>query len=237
MSMQEKQYVDAHIEAKTLDTGLTVIASTENVDRDGEVIKLSGWDLENFRKNPVLLWSHNPSLPPIGRAKNIRIEGGALVFEPEFAEEQSEFAGEIGRLVKDRFINTTSVGFIPRERNGNTIEEAELLEISFVGIPANADAQVLRSFKSMQEKFEKVEEKGEKIGRVLSESTKAKIKNAKDSLIDASQALEDLLNIDLDKSQDESTSEVKVEKRTPMVKNRVRLAARALNLALEEMKK
>ena len=35
------------------------IASTEMPDRDGEVIKQSGWKLDSYKANPVILVSHN----------------------------------------------------------------------------------------------------------------------------------------------------------------------------------
>ena len=37
------------------------IASKEIVDRGGDVINIKGIDLKNFKKNPVILWSHNRS--------------------------------------------------------------------------------------------------------------------------------------------------------------------------------
>ena len=41
------------------------IASTSDIDRDDEVIEVTGWDLKNFKKNPVIMWAHNYSNPPI----------------------------------------------------------------------------------------------------------------------------------------------------------------------------
>jgi len=35
------------------------IASTAAVDRQGDTIEQSGWELKNFEENPVLLWAHN----------------------------------------------------------------------------------------------------------------------------------------------------------------------------------
>ena len=36
-----------------------VIMTTEKKDRDGEVIKLDGWQFDNYMKNPVVLYGHN----------------------------------------------------------------------------------------------------------------------------------------------------------------------------------
>lgn len=35
-----------------------VVATTEDVDRDQEVIKVNGWDISNREKNPVILANH-----------------------------------------------------------------------------------------------------------------------------------------------------------------------------------
>ena len=35
-----------------------VVASDETVDRAGEVIKVSWWELDNFMKNPVIIANH-----------------------------------------------------------------------------------------------------------------------------------------------------------------------------------
>ena len=35
------------------------VASDESVDRYGDIIRASGWQLDNFRKNPVLLFAHD----------------------------------------------------------------------------------------------------------------------------------------------------------------------------------
>ena len=43
-------------------------------------------------------------------------------------------------MVKEGIINTVSVGFLPLERDGNTFTKQELLEISFVNVPANPEA-------------------------------------------------------------------------------------------------
>jgi hypothetical protein len=36
-----------------------VIMTTDKKDRDGEIIKIDGWNFENFMKNPVVLYGHN----------------------------------------------------------------------------------------------------------------------------------------------------------------------------------
>lgn len=139
-----------------------VVATTEGVDRDGEVIQVSGWDFKNFYKNPVLLWGHEYEELPIGAVTELRVENGSVIAKGLFA--RSEFAQEVRALYDDGFLKTVSVGFIPHERNGNVITKAELLELSFVSVPANPDAlDRLKSFeaKYLNVSIEKKEEKKE----------------------------------------------------------------------------
>lgn len=132
-----------------------VVATTEGVDRDGEVIKVSAWDFTNFQKSPVLLWGHDYGSLPIGAVTDIRVEGTSVIAKGVFA--RSEFAQEVRALYDDGFVKTVSVGFIPHERNGAVITKAELLELSFVSVPANPDA--LDRLKSFESKYMNVEVK------------------------------------------------------------------------------
>lgn len=129
-----------------------VVGSSNAVDRMGEVIDQAGWVLDNYTKNPVILWGHNvrEERPPIGKALKVWVAGAQnrtkkLMFTVQF-DLLDNFAAEIYRKVKDGFINTVSVGFMPLEREDNTYTKAELLELSFVPVPANPEALVqLRS--------------------------------------------------------------------------------------------
>lgn len=120
------------------------IASTEYKDRDGEVIKQDGWILENFKKNPVILASHNYQEFPIGKAIGVKVHEGKLKFKMMLTS-ATERGKEAIQLVKEGILKSFSVGFIPRERDEEdqkTITKAELLEISLVSVPANPEAVV-----------------------------------------------------------------------------------------------
>jgi len=43
--------------------GLSFILSDATPDRMGDVIEATGWDLVNFKRNPVALFNHNPNFP------------------------------------------------------------------------------------------------------------------------------------------------------------------------------
>ena len=123
-----------------------VVGSTSVIDRMGDTINQAGWDLKNFKKNPVILWGHNvrEERPPIGKAIKVWLEGTKekkLMFRVKF-DLQDKFASEIFRKIKDGFINTTSVGFMPLEWDDNEFTSMDLLELSFVPVPANPEALV-----------------------------------------------------------------------------------------------
>lgn len=154
----------ASVPMETGDRTLTYIASDETPDRMGDVIKVEGWNLTTYKRNPVILWGHDTSnVPPIGRATNVRrsvMEDGkpALLASVEFAPpEAHEFADTIYQLSKGGFLNAVSVGFMPLEAEEATEKEkadlgmppygviyssADLLEISVVSVPANPSALV-----------------------------------------------------------------------------------------------
>lgn len=117
-----------------------VIASTEGVDRDGEVIQIAGWDFVNYMKNPIILFGHEYSEMEniIGAATDVSIKDNQVIVKGIFA---STTAGQTARqLYDDGILRAVSVGFIVKDRNGPTITKAELLELSFVSVPSNPDA-------------------------------------------------------------------------------------------------
>ena len=117
-----------------------VIATTSGVDRDGESILVEGWDFQNFMKNPVILFGHNywDMHCIVGAATEVYVEGNSVIVEGVFANTQE--GQYIRQLYDDGILKTVSVGFIPHEKNGNVITKAELLELSFVPVPANPEA-------------------------------------------------------------------------------------------------
>ncbi len=139
----------ANIDAPRL---LTIKAAVGTEDRKGDVINPSGWELEGYLRNPVFLWAHDRSIPPIGQAKRVWFDEGALHAVVEFAP--TEFAREVAGLYVDGFMRGVSVGFLPLEvelreasdgRRGYFYRRQELLEISAVPVPMHTDALAVRS--------------------------------------------------------------------------------------------
>jgi len=137
-----KSVLDETTKASDSDLGsFSVVISTENIDRYQEVIKMDGWELEHYKKNPIVLWAHDHKLLPIGYANTIDVNDGKLVATGRFAPHAH--AQEIRKLYDLGIVRATSVGFIAKEYEGNLITKAELLEFSFVSVPANPYALAL----------------------------------------------------------------------------------------------
>ncbi len=138
---------------------VTNVISREVPDRDREVVRVRGLDLDNFRKNPVVFFMHDP-VSVIGKSLWQKIRRRANVNEmialTKFAE--TPLANEVFELQKGDFLRGASVGLNMRtmvmkeikaadvRKNPDLaeadffIDEAELLEYSIVSVPANPDA-------------------------------------------------------------------------------------------------
>ncbi len=158
LSTKENQDLIIETKAKT-DTGtFKFVASTPAIDRQGESIDQKGWDLANYLTNPVLLWAHDYTQPPIGVVDKAGMENGNLIIEGRFAP--TDFAQQIRKLYDLKMVNTVSVGFIPKEMNGNIITKSELLEVSVVPVPANPQALSLRQVEEAGVNMEMLKTKG-----------------------------------------------------------------------------
>jgi HK97 family phage prohead protease len=133
------------------------VLSDESIDRMGDTLAVDGWELSAFRRNPVVLWAHLSSEPPIGKMVNIFTSGDRLLGDVKFAEpDVYEFSDQIFRLIKSGYIRAGSVGFAPLDWTfsddrpyGIDFHRQELLEFSIVPVPANANALVVQAVKSL----------------------------------------------------------------------------------------
>lgn len=129
------------------------VMSDESVDRVGDVIRASGWDLGDFLKNPVALWGHSHD-KPIGTWENVRVVGKKLIGRLKLAKQgTSAEIDTIRSLVEQRIIRAVSVGFKPieakplKEKSGYEFIKQTLHECSLVSVPANANAlAIAKSF-------------------------------------------------------------------------------------------
>ena len=156
----EDHVVDLKMKSANL---YSVIFSTSSVDRDREVI-FQNFELDNFKKNPVLLDSHRyDSIDRvIGKIDEIGIIEGKLQGDISFAIDNPR--GLLAKNLVDKgFLGATSIGFIPKQfdADGNPTL-SELLEVSVVSVPANPEA-LFKSVKDMNgQPAEEVPEVGAK---------------------------------------------------------------------------
>lgn len=119
-----------------------VVVTTEWVDRDWEVLKAEGIDFEAYMKNPVVLVDHRYTIDSIvWKTLSITQENWQTIAEGIFAD--TENAKIVKELYNGWFVKTVSIGFIPKARNQDDkliIEKSEMLEFSFVAVPANPEA-------------------------------------------------------------------------------------------------
>lgn len=138
LQSKEVQEFIEKTKAATDSGSFEVIVSTADIDRQGESIDQGGWNFGLYKQNPIVLWAHDYSMLPIGVTESIETIDGKTVAKGKFApEEANPFAQQVRRLYDLKIVRATSVGFIAKQMEGNKITEAELLEFSFVPVPAN----------------------------------------------------------------------------------------------------
>jgi len=134
-------------------------ANTTAKDRAGDIVTAEAWakGVENYRRNPVLLYQHKHDCP-IGRVDNIRVDKKGIYVEGAVSEAAEKNHG-VQTLIKDGALKSFSVGFrvkdgkYNREDDSMIITDVELLEISVVSVPCNQDSlfSIRKSFNSDEE--------------------------------------------------------------------------------------
>jgi HK97 family phage prohead protease len=128
------------------DNALDFVLSDATPDRYDDTIDPNGWELTNFKKNPIALFNHQSSFP-IGRWQNLAVRDKALRGHLHLAAAgTSPRIDELRALVDSNILRSVSVGFIaiesrPRnEGRGMHYVKQELVETSLVSVPANPNA-------------------------------------------------------------------------------------------------
>ena len=153
-----KFYTSEKAEVDKKERSVISYISTAAKDRDNEQLLPGGVTLENYRKNPVVLYGHDYHSLPIGKNIWIKQDEKGLIAKTVFAK--SEFADHIYRAYTEDIEGTGpllkawSVGFIPtkwtepKEKDGEDAPrriytEWELLEYSAVPVPSCPEALTL----------------------------------------------------------------------------------------------
>ncbi|PWC89832.1 hypothetical protein TSH100_04120 [Azospirillum sp. TSH100] len=126
-----------------------VIISTEGVDRAGDIVRQDGLVLANFLQNPIILWNHDQNFPIANALEITRDAGVTTALVEFFPEGVDETADRVCRMVKAGLVKGVSIGFNPitvkpLQSGAFDFTESELLEFSFVSIPAQPDALVVQ---------------------------------------------------------------------------------------------
>lgn len=145
------------IPGESEDRDVEFVISSSAQDRDFDTIDVDGWELDDYLKNPVVLWAHFGTQPPIGQALSVDKKGKKLRSVARFMPKgMYAFADMIFDMVVNRFLRATSVGFLPTEFRAAEDESRPwgfdflkqiLLEYSIVPVPSNPEAlQGAKSF-------------------------------------------------------------------------------------------
>ena len=131
-----------------------VIISTEAVNSYGTRILTDGIDLEQFKRNPILLWMHRRNYQgtagPIGRIENLRRDGAKLIGTPVF-DQNDPFAKQVESKWENGFLRMASAGLEPLEVSDDpalvldgqtraTVTRSRLVEVSIVDMGSNDEA-------------------------------------------------------------------------------------------------
>lgn len=142
-------------ETRIIGKGLVeATVSTEAKDRDGDIIRVKGWDLTSFLSYPVLISSHNYSSlrSIIGRWESMEVKGKKLVGTAQYLVGKGNKEADWGFELAEEGMAAYSVGFKPDMSKAKELESddpwsmsfefngQELLEVSHVTIPSNAEA-------------------------------------------------------------------------------------------------
>jgi HK97 family phage prohead protease len=123
--------------------------STFDLDRFDERVDPHGWELAQYKNNPVVQWAHRFDIPAIGRSDGLLTDDkglhGTIVFNDK---EYDSFGWSIGERVKHGVLRAGSVGFrileieLPSKEaqaDGTSLifRRQELLEFSICNVPDN----------------------------------------------------------------------------------------------------
>jgi hypothetical protein len=138
----------------------TFVLSDDSLNSYGFRVLTAGIDVEQFIKNPVMLYMHNrpfrgtkDEYSVIGRWENIKKDGGKLLADAVF-DLNDEFAKSIADKVENGFLKMASIGLKPIETSADpkhllpgqkfeTVTRCAVREASIVDIGSNDNALAL----------------------------------------------------------------------------------------------
>ena len=133
------------------------MVSTENIDREGDVVLSKGMRLDWFQLNPVVTFAHKYDELPVGRAAWIKRVVNGIRAKTIYSD-ATEVSRACWRMTQEGILKGKSIGFLPTRIRAATqeevslrpewknasaiIESAILLEYAVAPIPVNQDSLV-----------------------------------------------------------------------------------------------
>lgn len=157
-----------------------IVAATDHVARDHGIIEIGAWkrDISLYRRNPVVMWAHDYTKPPIATSVYDRIDENSGRLEQFWTfldgitdDEHDRLASRVKALYAVGGMRCASVGWLTHEIREATLAEksraeqrgepevwwvvtrAELMEVSAVPVPSDPYAtQVERAIRDAGKK-------------------------------------------------------------------------------------
>jgi HK97 family phage prohead protease len=238
------------------------VLSDGSIDRMGDVIEPGGWQLEQIKSDPPVLFNHDRN-QIVGRWTDIRVKEGKLIGRIVWAKSNKWPMGQYIRdLVREGVLRTVSVGFQPVAREPLTKDadkyhgpfrftKQQLLECSLVSVPANPNALALAKdyprdvlaevFRKPAGSFDELRTAHAKPGKSLVETrTKMQTQTIAQRIQDAQQEFNVLRGsqdelLAKDEMSEEETQRYKdLTKQMEEVKGRIEMHRRAERAAAED---
>src|SRR5580765_3452219 len=127
------------------------VMSDGSIDRMGDVIEQTGWQLDKLESDPPVLFNHDRN-QIVGSWTDIKVRGGKLTGKINWSKSANwPMKDYIRDLVREGILRTVSVGFRALQAEPLTKSadkdfgpfrylKTELLECSLVAVPANPNA-------------------------------------------------------------------------------------------------
>ena len=119
-------------------------ASEGIVDRDREIIRWNAWDLEDFKKHPILMLSHRYGDLWVARVTSIDARKDGLYFTARFATTPE--ANSALALIHDTQTAAFSVGFSPVESSMVKVRQLEPSERASALAQGMSDSDAVRVY-------------------------------------------------------------------------------------------
>ena len=207
-SLETKAFSDENLRVKALEDGSVYIEGYANraiVDRGKDLINKKAWKLDNYKKNPIILFNHDHS-KPIGKMFNVEADEQGLAIKGRISNSKDPEISRIRDLVKEGILNSLSVGMIVDDEENkdgvNYIKSCELHEVSIVAVPMNQESQFTVSAKALKDSLaENLEIISRELGRSDLSLACKHIGYSASSIDDMSRTLSDLSGVSLSKAK------------------------------------